>query len=376
MSGPIYLDYNAGAPVKPAVAAALSAALAETGNASSVHRFGRLARRRIEAAREGVAALVGASPSQVIFTSGGTEANNLALAGLARRRLVSAVEHDSVLNAAPEAERIAVDAEGRIDLAALEARLSAVESPALVAVMLANNETGVLQPVTEAARIAHAHGALLHCDAVQAPGKIALDLPALGVDSLALSAHKFGGPQGVGALVVRDGSEIEPLLRGGGQESGRRAGTENVAGIHGFGVAARLAEEDLARADAIAAMRDEMERRIRAAAPEAVVVGANAPRLPNTSAIAMPGRAAETQVIAFDLAGIAVSAGAACSSGKVRASHVLQAMGLPEAIAAGTIRVSLGWRTSAGEIDRFVETWLELWARRGDEAAARPAPAA
>ncbi len=383
MSGPIYLDYNATAPMKPAVIEAVSASLAETGNPSSVHRFGRLQRRRIEAAREAVAALAGARANQVVFTGGGTEANNLALRGVGRRVVVSATEHDSVLKtAAATGERIAVDRDGRVDLDALAAMLARDPRPALVCVMLANNETGVVQEVSAAARIAHAHGAILHCDAIQAAGKIPLDMGTLGADLLSLSAHKLGGPQGVGALVVGDEVALSPQLVGGGQERGRRAGTENVAAIHGFGVAARLASDDLGQMVEIARLRDGLESRLTAAAPVTVFgAGAGVARLANTSCIAMPDVAAETQVMAFDLAGIALSAGSACSSGKVRASHVLAAMGIAPSVAGCAIRVSLGWRSTRAEIDRFVDAWLDLWARIGPRAArraeaARAAPAA
>jgi cysteine desulfurase len=376
MSTATYLDYNATAPLKPAVIAAMSTALAETGNASSVHRFGRVARRGIETAREQVAALVGAAPHQVVFTGGGTEANNLALAHSAgARMLVSAVEHDSVSRAADAATAIPVDRNGVVDLAAFERLVARDGAPALVAVMLANNETGVIQPVAEVARIAHAHGSLVHCDAVQAAGKIVIDMAALGVDTLALSAHKMGGPQGVGALIVGDGVELRPMLRGGGQERGRRAGTENVAGIAGFGVAAQLAARDLDAMAGLARGRDEMEARLRRAVPEAAVFGASAPRLPNTSCIAMPGISAETQVMAMDLAGIAVSAGSACSSGKVKPSHVLAAMGAGD-LAGNAIRVSAGWRSAPADFDRLVEAWTSLWARLGADRAGRAAPAA
>jgi cysteine desulfurase len=381
MSRPVYLDYNATAPLKPAVIDAMTAALAESGNASSVHRFGRLARRAIEAAREDVAALVGASAEQVVFTSGGTEANALALhaAGAGRRIIVSAVEHDSVLKAAADAEILPVDARGEVDLAALQSMLERDARPALVAVMLANNETGVIQPLALISHVAHAHGALVHCDAVQAAGKMPIDMKRLGVDSLALSAHKLGGPQGVGALVFSDTVELRPLLRGGGQERGWRAGTENVAGIRGLGMAARLAAAELPAMQALARLRDDMEARLLRAMPQAMVVAPGAGRLPNTSCVALPGVSAETLVIALDLAGIAVSAGSACSSGKVRASHVLQAMGLGPEIAGSAIRISLGWRTTAEDIDHLVEAWAALRARLGTalaEAAGRPVPAA
>lgn len=379
MTAPVYLDYNATAPLKAPVIAVVSAALAETGNASSVHRFGRLARRSVEAARETIAALVNASPAQVVFTGSGTEANNLALAQArtdGRRLIVSAVEHDSVLRVDENAARAPVDRNGVVDLDTFEQLLAGDPRPALVAVMLANNETGVIQPVAEIARVAHAHGALVHCDAVQAAGKIGIDMQALDVDMLSLSAHKLGGPQGVGALVVRDHVTLRPLLAGGGQERGRRAGTENVAGIAGFEAAAALALDDLAQMERIARLRDDMEARLRRVAPDAIFFGAEVPRLPNTSCVAMPGVAAETQVMALDLAGIAISAGSACSSGKVKASHVLAAMGTETALASSAIRVSAGWRSTAQDFDGFVEAWTSLWARLGANRAGQIAPAA
>jgi len=377
MSAPIYLDYNATAPLKPAVIEAVAAALAATGNPSSVHRFGRLARRTVETAREQVAALVNMAPASVVFTGSGTEANNLALCqarAAGRPILVSAIEHDSVLRAAPGATQIPVTADGVVDLDTLD-RLLAGREGALVAVMLANNETGVIQPVADVARVAHAHGASVHCDAVQAAGKIAVDMAAFGADTLALSAHKLGGPQGVGALIVSERATVKPQIGGGGQERGRRAGTENVAGIAGFGVAASLAIADLWKMGELARLRDAAETRLKAVAPEAMVFGASAARLPNTICIAMPGVAAETQVMALDLAGVAVSAGSACSSGKVKPSHVLAAMGAG-ALAGSAIRVSGGWRSTAEEFDRFVEAWTSLWARLGAPRVASVAPAA
>jgi cysteine desulfurase len=365
-----YLDYNATAPVRPEVAAAVVEALSLGGNASSVHGAGRAARRAIERARDAVAALVGGDPSDIVFVSGGSEANQLALRGSGRKRvLVSSIEHDSVLRAVPDAEIIPVDAAGIVDRAALAALLASESRPALVSIMLANNETGVIQPIAELTELVHAHGALLHCDAIQAAGKLPLDIRALGADLLSLSAHKLGGTQGVGALVVAGDLTLSPLLTGGGQERGRRAGTENLPGIVGFGRAAEIAQRELAGAERLAALRDDAQRRLQAIAPAARIFGSAAPRLPNTLCIGMPGVSAETQVMALDLAGVMVSAGAACSSGKVRASHVLTAMGAAPAEASSAIRISLGWRSSAADIAHLVEAWGALYARAGASAA-------
>ncbi len=378
MTRTTYLDHNATTPLRPEAAAAMAEALATTGNPSSVHRFGRHARREIEAAREAVAALAGARPEGVIFTSGGTEANNLALAGTGRKRiLVSAGEHDSILGAVPAAVRIPLTGEGLVEPAALDARLGESDAPALVSIMLANNETGAIQPVAELARVTRARGALIHCDAVQAGGKLPLDLAVLGVDMISLSAHKLGGPPGVGALVLAADRELAPSQRGGGQERGRRAGTENLPGIAGFGAAARAARAGLDKAAALAGLRDELERRLRQRAPEIQIFAAAAPRLANTCCFAAPGLAAETQVMALDLAGVAVSAGSACSSGKVAPSHVLAAMGAGAA-AAEAIRVSLGWTSEAGDIELFLEAWGALYSRTtaGAQASAQFGPAA
>ncbi len=365
-----YLDWNATAPLRPEAIAAMSAALAHCGNPSSVHRSGRAARRHIERAREAVASLIGAAPDGVIFVSGGTEANHLALLGSGRERiLVSAVEHNSVLHAAPAAERIPVDPSGLLDLAVLDAMLRADPRPALVSIMLANNETGIIQPIARIGAIAHANGALFHCDAVQAAGKIPLNAAAVDADLVSLSAHKLGGPPGIGALVVIGGAEPNPLMRGGGQEHGRRAGTENLPGIAGFAAAAEAAAAGLAEYERVRRMRDLVETAALAAAPDAQVIGTDAPRLPNTTALALPGVAAETQVIALDLDGVMVSAGAACSSGKVGPSHVLEAMGLPPGVAGATIRVSLGWTTTEADIDHFLESWTAFAGRATRRAA-------
>lgn len=360
----VYLDYNATAPLRPEVASAMAAAFELCGNASSVHRFGRLARRAVEDAREAVAAAVDADAAEIVFTSGGTEANNFALRATERPVLISAVEHDSVRAGCDDADVIGVDADGVVDFLHLEELLAAAETPALVSVMLANNETGVVQPISEVVALARRSGALVHCDAVQALGKIPLSFAALDLDMMSVSAHKLGGPQGVGALVVRDGMNLTPLLRGGGQERSRRAGTENVAGISGFGAAAALVEQAIAETPALERLRDDIEARVRVAAPDAVIYGAAAPRLPNTSCIGLPGVSNEVQVMALDLAGVAVSAGSACSSGKLTPSHVLQAMGADDAAAASTIRISLGWQTSAADCERFVEAWTALANRR------------
>jgi cysteine desulfurase len=370
-----YLDWNATAPLRPEAAAAVAAALAHCGNPSSVHRQGRAARRMVEQARVAVGALLSARPKGVVFTSGGSEANHLALLGCGRARiLVSAVEHDSVRKAAPHAEEIPVNGNGIVRLDALDAMLAADPRPAIVSVMLANNETGLIEPAPEVAAIAHAHGALYHCDAVQAAGKVPLDLGEIGADLVSLSAHKLGGPAGVGALIVADGLDVAPLQRGGGQEHGRRAGTENLSGIAGFAAAAKIAAAETGEYDRVRALRDALEAALAAAAPEAIIVGAGVPRLPNTAAIALPGVPAETQVIALDLDGVMVSAGAACSSGKVGPSHVLAAMRAAPEILSSTIRVSLGWSSSEADIAHFLKAWIALRQRRaGFLAQARAA---
>lgn len=355
-----YLDHNATSPLRPAAFDAMAEAMRVGGNPSSVHAAGRRARAIVDKARREVASLAGAEPSEIVFTSGGTEANNLALAGAGRRRvLVSAVEHDSVRRAAPQAELLPVDGNGVLELGALERTLASSDEPALVSVMLANNETGVLQPVAEVVRLARSAGALVHCDAVQGAGKVPVHLRDLGVDYLSLSAHKIGGPTGVGALVMRKGAPLSPTLRGGGQESNRRAGTENVAGIAGFGAAAMLAAPGLD----VMALRGELELSLVQIAEGARVFGAAAPRLGNTSCISMPGVPAETQVMAFDLAGVCISAGSACSSGKVQRSPVLDAMGVPAIEAACATRISLGWNTQAADIERLIAAWKNLYLR-------------
>jgi cysteine desulfurase len=363
MSEQAYLDWNATAKLRPEAHAAAVAALEAAGNPSSVHSAGRAARRVVEQARDEVAALIGVQPREVVFTSGGTEANALALSpALGDVLLVSAIEHPSVRGGGRFAamEEIPVTADGVADLDALSRRLAQVSRP-LVSIMLANNETGVVQPIARAAEVVHAAGGLLHVDAVQGPGRIACDFAALGADLMTLSAHKIGGPQGVGALVKREALDLIPLLKGGGQERGSRAGTENVPGIAGFGAAAAVVRRNwAAEVSRVAELRDRLEAGIRAVSPEAVIFGSASERLPNTTLFAVSGMKAETAVIAFDLEGVAVSSGAACSSGKVAPSHVLAAMNIAPELTRGAIRLSLGYSTAEAEIDVFLKAWAKL----------------
>ncbi|PTM43061.1 cysteine desulfurase family protein [Bosea sp. 124] len=390
-----YLDHNATTPVRPEVAQAMARALAMPGNPSSVHAEGRAARAAVERAREQVAALVGAKATNVVFTSGGTEANATVLSpGLmdcdggrdcvrtpATLLLHGATEHPCVRDGhrfpAHAAETIPVDADGLVDLAWLSARLERhmAEHPGarvLVSLHLANNETGVIQPLAEVAAITRRFGALLHSDAVQAAGKIAIDIAALGVDVLTVSAHKLGGPKGIGAIVFRTGAlELaDKPLRGGGQERGWRAGTENLPGIVGFGTAAAIANAALAsESGRFTALRDRLEDGVLALSPDTVIFGRAAPRLPNTSAFATPGLTAETTLIKLDLAGVALSSGSACSSGKVRRSHVLTAMGVDPAMSAGALRASLGWTTSEAEIEHVLAAYAKALANHPDRNA-------
>jgi cysteine desulfurase len=371
MSARTYFDWNATAPLREGARAALADALALTGNASSVHAEGRAARRLVEEARERVAGLVGAEAKNVTFTSGATEANMLALtpaiegAGVKHwcdGLFVSAIEHPSVRSggrfAADAVEELPVTRDGLLDLHALRTAIARAERP-LVSVMLANNETGIIQPIAEIARIVHAAKGVLHVDAVQGPGRIDCRMAELGADLMSLSAHKLGGPQGAGALIRRGDIHIaEPLIKGGGQERSLRAGTENVAAIAGFGAAAAAANQtDAVR---MTALRDRLEAGIKAATPQAVIFGQSIARLPNTTLFAVPDIKAETAIIAFDLNGIAVSSGSACSSGKVQASHVLAAMGVEPQLARGAVRMSLGWSTSEADVERLLSAWNKM----------------
>ena len=387
----VYLDHNATAPLRPAARAAIEQALAFPGNASSVHQEGRRARAIVETAREQVAALFGVDAKAVTFTSGATEAiatslsPNLEIDGAQVRfdvLLVSGVEHPAVLAggrfAADKIEKIPVDGEGVVDPATLDRLLAqhhAAGRRPFVSVMAANNETGVLQPIAKIAEQVHAVGGILHSDAVQAAGRLPFDLAASGADLISVSSHKLGGPQGAGALIARNEDlRVPPLMRGGGQERGRRAGTENVAAIAGFGAAAEEARKVLGlEAVWLAGLRDAAEKGVQAISREAVILSAAVARLPNTLCFAVPGIAAETAVIAFDLEGVALSAGAACSSGKVGPSTALAAMQAAPEIAKGAMRVSLGWSSREEDISRFLDVWkrvyLNLSQRRRERAA-------
>ncbi len=364
MSNAVYMDANATTPPSAAALAALEAAARVAGNPSSVHGFGRAARGVVDRARVQVAQLAGAKAENVIFVSGGTEANNLALASRGSRPLiVSGIEHESVLKLAQAAGArvLKIRRNGQVDLDDLAEALREAGQPAFVSIMLANNETGVIQPVREAAELVHAAGGLLHCDAAQAPGRIALDLNALGADLVSLSAHKMGGVLGVGALVLKSDLPIAPMLVGGGQEKYRRAGTENVPAIAAFGAAAEEART-IAHAPRLKALRDRLEAGLAAFGIE--VLGKDAPRLPNTACVAVAGKSSETLVMALDLGGYAISAGSACSSGKVKPSHVALAMGRGEEIAKSAIRISLGWWNSEAEIDGLVARLADMTGRR------------
>jgi cysteine desulfurase len=368
MSKPIYMDYNATCPIRPSVIEKVAEVMAEVGNPSSVHAAGRKARGVVEEARAKVAALTSARPRDVMFCSGGTEAANTVISGSgAASLIISAIEHDCVLAAAGRADvpvyKAPVTADGALNMAALADILDEAPKPALVSVMFANNEMGALQPVAEIAALAAEHDALVHTDAVQAAGKVPLDMAALGVNYMTLSSHKIGGPQGVGAVILSPTAPLKPLVVGGGQELARRSGTENVAGIAGFGEAAMEAMVALGDMGRLEALRERLESCIKEHSNEALILGEGASRTANTSCIALPGVKGETQVMHFDLAGICVSSGSACSSGKVKVSHVLSAMGYADEVASSSIRVSLGYKSSEEDVDAFVAAWKKLYDR-------------
>ena len=363
----IYLDHNATSPMPAQVLDGMVPFFAEhAGNPSSVHTVGRAARQGLDEARRRVAALLDVHYSQVIFTSGGTEANNTALLGIAEQHgfrghmLVSAIEHPSILKVCERLQmrgmavtQVAVDPQGRVDAEAVAASLR--EDTRLVSVMHANNETGVIQPLAEIGRVCRQAGVPLHSDAVQSAGKIAFDFASLEVDFLSLSAHKFGGPKGVGALIVDKHATFAPLLLGGGQERGLRSGTENIPGIVGFGLAAALAQSQQADVFVrLQALQQRLETGIQAAVPECVIFSQGSERLPNTTAVAVPGLDAETVVMSLDLDGFAISSGSACGSGRQKPSYVIHAMGYPDELAISMLRVSLGWQNSEQDVQRFV----------------------
>ncbi|MBV8643158.1 MAG: aminotransferase class V-fold PLP-dependent enzyme [Candidatus Eremiobacteraeota bacterium] len=363
----IYLDHAATTTVRPEVVEAMAPFLGGGYNASSLHAEGRAARAAVDAARETVARIVGAVPREIVFTGGGTEADVLAVVGAARAQasrgrhiVTTAVEHHAVLRAADLLERegwrvtrLPVDQRGLVDPDAFAAALTLETS--IASVILANNEIGVIEPVAELAAVAHARRVVFHTDAVQAAGWLPLDVDALGVDLLSLSAHKFYGPKGVGALYVRTGTPVEPLIVGGGQEHGLRAGTENVAGIVGFATALALAEaERPATAARVEALRDRLEAGILAAIPGVVVNGAGAPRLPGILSVAFAGAPSDALLIRLDLDGIAASAGSACAAGSLEPSHVIAALGLGEDYRGGVIRFSLGRATTGAEVEEVL----------------------
>ncbi len=374
-----YLDWNATAPLRPEARVAMVEALDLVGNPSSVHAEGRRARRIVEDAREKVARLVGARPAEVVFTSGATEANNWVVGRTWNTVLFSRLEHPSVvapaLASGGESVEIKATRHGSIDLDLLAAwlaqnqpRLLRAPGRTLLALQTANNETGIVQPLAAASALAAAHGVLVHTDAVQAAGRLPIDFAHSNISFLAISGHKLGAPKGVGALIVKGDAPLPPRFIGGGQERGLRAGTENVAAIAGFGAAAAAAGGEIGYFAALGGLRDRLEDAVVRATPEAIIIGHGAERLANTSCLALPGRMAETLVAALDLTGVAISAGAACSSGKVQASPVLAAMGLGPELTRGAIRISIGPATTVDDIDAFVAAWTRI-TRRAVQAA-------
>jgi len=366
----IYLDYNATAPIREDVIDLVGEVMREGGNPSSVHGSGRKARARVDVARGQVAELVNALPPEVVFTGGGTEATDLAINGVAPANgvtdlVVCATEHPASFGSSSQfngsVHELPVTASGAVDLVAaakLFDELKAKDARIMVVIQAANNETGVIQPVREIAQMVRDRAlGLVHCDAVQAAGKVPVDLVLMGADTASLSAHKIGGPLGVGALILREGVAIAPRIVGGGQEMGRRSGTENVPGIAGFGLAAELARQGLSDYAKLAEVRDGFEEGLKDLAPKAVFFGEGEPRLPNTSNFSVPGVSAETALMMLDLAGLEVSSGSACSSGKVGQNRVLAAMQVEDGIARGALRVSFGWNSNASHAHRFLEVW-------------------
>ena len=357
----IYLDYNATALIRPEVLSLVTQIMGEVGNASSVHSFGQHARKYIEDARAQIAALCTVTPKEVVFTSGATESINTVLSGYRDKRvLISTIEHPAVIAAAPHAEKIPVTPDGLVDITAYKTMLNDGEPPALVSIMLVNSETGVIQPITKMAKMAHEVGALFHTDAVQGAGRVDISLDALGVDFMSLSAHKMAGPQGVGAIITRKGLELSKFMLGGGQEKNCRAGTHNTAGIAGMGLAAQIARTKIGQYAEIQKLRDDMETRMHQISNHVKIYGENAPRVGNTCNVGLQGVPAQTQMMALDLDGIAVSSGSACSSGSFKPSHVLTAMGANEEEAKSALRISMGWATTPADIDAFLTCWQKM----------------
>jgi cysteine desulfurase len=354
----IYLDYNATAPLRASAKAALLEAYEQVGNPASAHTYGRHARSYVDHARRVIQGKLDAPGTRVIFTSGGTEANNLALRGLTDSVFISAIEHSAVRNAQEGAHIIPVSTDGIVDLQGMERLVQDAPRGSLVSVMLANNETGVIEPVQDVARLARQYGHFTHTDAVQAVGKLPISFRELGVDMMSISAHKFGGPMGVGALIVREDLQLNPIMRGGGQEFGMRSGTVPAPMIHALDVALVDAIEHMSDYEELGRLREKIEKSI---SPPGVIHCQAAPRLPNTICVSMPGAEAQLQLMAFDLAGIAISVGSACSSGKVKTSSILKAMGVDETLASQAVRVSLGYNTTETEVDQFIEQWHKVY---------------
>lgn len=357
----IYLDYNATAPLLPSVREAIVDLMDIPLNSSSVHSYGREAKRLIEKARDMIADLLGVDDKyQIIFTGTGTEANNIALIGTSFKKICTAIEHVSVLNCIGEGI-IPVDTNGVIKLDKLEKILASSTEKLLVSIMSANNETGVIQPLKEAAKLVHKYGHLIHSDATQSVGRVEFDVSDLDLDMVTISSHKMGGPAGAAALIYKKGIEVKPIMHGGGQEFGMRPGTPNTRPIYGFGVASGIAMSLISNFNKIAEYRDYMEAKILSICPDAIIFGKNAPRLPNTSSISMPNISNETQLIHFDINGIAISVGSACSSGRISLPRIHMSMGYSEAVSRSAVRVSMGYNTSKVEVEKFISTWKDLY---------------
>lgn len=365
----IYLDYNATAPIRPQVIELMSEVMLEGGNPSSVHARGRKAKSRLEAARSQIASMINCRPQMIIFTSGGTEANNMAILNCERSRLITTnAEHDSVNLSKDQftgtVDMLSVNKDGLIDLTELKKLLQKDAEKTIVSILFANNETGIIQDIAAISEITKDAGALLHVDAIQAFGKIPIDFTSLNVDMMSISSHKIGGPQGVGALIALVKIPVRSPIVGGGQEVGRRGGTENIAGIAGFGLAASLLPQSLEKMKQLEVWRNSAEHEIEEKAAGALFFGRKSHRIPNVSTIYMPNVKSETQVMNFDLDKICVSSGSACSSGKVKASHVILAMTNDDDIASSTVRMSMGWNTEKEDLDTFVKSWLRMWGRK------------